>query len=78
MGSTVRHIYDNGLSADTTTTFFVFLAMLIMLLGITRRNFILMFLAFVLLMDMPWSMSLMKRSGVLTPVFQKIVGRDEL
>ena len=63
---------------DTTTMFFVFLAMLFLLLGIAKRNFIVFGIAILLLLDMPWSMSLMKRSGVLTPVFQKIVGRDEL
>lgn len=78
MGSTVRHIYDNGLTDDTTTLFFVVLAMLFMLMGLARRNLIIMLLGAILLCDMPWGMSLMKRSGVLVPVFQKLVGRDEL
>ena len=78
MGSTVRHIYDNGLTDDTTTLFFVLLAMLFMLMGLARRNLIIMLLGAMLLCDMPWGMSLMKRSGVLIPVFQKLVGRDEL
>jgi len=52
--------------------------MLFMLMGLARRNLIIMLLGAILLCDMPWGMSLMKRSGVLVPVFQKMVGRDEL
>ena len=81
MGSTLRHFYDSGIAgAHPLTLAFLAFALLLLLLSATRfsRSTVTMLLMTLILCDLPWEQSLMKREAYLAPLFQATLGRDEL
>ena len=80
MGSTMRHLFDAGVSGVSGVTLAVLILCFLGLLSHTRGKLLptLSLLAFAALaLDMPWEASLIKREGYLKPIFQ-VLGRDEL
>ena len=81
MGSTLRHVFDSGLTPWTLVVLAMFALMLV---SATRGNkqraraVVSLLGALLLLSDLPYEASLLKRSGVMTPLFQALLGRDEL
>ena len=81
MGSTLRHVFDSGL---TPWTLIVLALLALQIYTATRGNkqrvraVVTLLGAVLLLADLPYDASLLKRSGVLTPLFQAVLGRDEL
>jgi hypothetical protein len=80
MGSTLRHFFDSGLAgAHPLTLCFLALALLLLLSATRfRRSTITMLVMALILCDLPWEQSLMKREAYLAPLFQATLGRDEL
>jgi hypothetical protein len=81
MGSTLRHVFDSGV---TPWTLIVLALLALQIYTATRGNkqrvraVVTLLGAVLLLADLPYDASLLKRSGVLTPLFQAVLGRDEL
>ena len=81
MGSTARHLFDNPPSTADPLTLGVLLFVLLVLYLTHRKSsfqLVLTVTCALLLADMPYDQSLTKRSGVLKPLFQAALGRDEL
>ena len=83
MGSTLRHFYDSGFSeAHPLTLFFLAFALLLLVSAnrkaLLSRGTLATFLAALIMCDLPWEQSLMKREAFLAPLFQATLGRDEL
>ena len=81
MGSTVRHLVDNPPSSADPLTLGTLIFVLLVLFLTNRQStsrFVLALTCCLMLADMPYDQSLMKRSGVLKPLFQAALGRDEL
>ena len=80
MGSTLRHFYDSGIAGAHPLTLAFLAFALLLLLSATRfsRSTITMLLMTLILCDLPWEQSLMKREAYLAPLFQATLGRDEL
>ena len=71
MGSTLRHVVDGGMaSLDGMTLALLLLGCLLVLLGGRRGSLVLVSLGGLVLLDLPWGMSLAKRSGVLDPLLE--------
>lgn len=80
MGSTLRHFFDSGLAGAHPLTLGFLVLALLLLLSATRfsRHTVTMVLMALILCDLPWEQSLMKREAYLAPIFQAALGRDEL
>ena len=76
MGSTTRHLFDAGFEGlDQMTLLLLALGCLLLVLG--RRSMVFTALGIFVLLDLPWGMSLTKRSGVLDPLLVA-AGRSDL
>ena len=74
MGSTVRHIYDNwnGSAIDGMTLLLLSLGFLLLLSGVRARSLIFTVIGALILLDLPWDMSLTKRSGIIAPLLSNV------
>ena len=74
MGSTVRHVYDTwkGSAMDGMTLLLLSLGLLLLLSGVRSRSYVFSLLGALILLDLPWDMSLTKRSGMISPLLSNI------
>ena len=82
MGSTVRHVFDtiSKRQIDILTIAVILLYIFVLFVynkGKVSTKIAISFLT-LLVCDMPYDQSLMKREGVLKPLFLATLGRDEL
>ena len=83
MGSTARHIFDTTLNGqiDILTIAVISLYMFVLFIyskGLKLSTKISILAVTLLVADLPYEQSLMKREGVLKPIFMATLGREEL
>jgi hypothetical protein len=81
MGSTLRHFHDSGFAgAHPLTLIFLVIAMLLLFSAckLAPVRAATLAVAVLVLCDLPWEQSLVKREAWLVPLFQATLGRDEL